>query len=153
MHAENEKNSKIIEFAALGLMVPIITFGIYVIAHGHLTPGGGFQGGAIMATAFALLFVSLGKKAIESIKGEVLVALECIALIGFIGIAFLGMGNTFFFNFLANSGVLFGEKVPFGPNSGIFSSAGVIPLMNFFVGLEVCCGLTLIFFLIFKGAD
>ncbi|MEM4598632.1 MAG: MnhB domain-containing protein, partial [Candidatus Diapherotrites archaeon] len=145
--------SKIIEFAASVLIIPIMTFGLYVIAHGHLTPGGGFQGGAIIATAFALLFVSFGQKAINSIRDDILVALECIALVGFIGLAFLGLTNTFFFNFLANSGLLFGKSVPFGPNSGIFNSAGVIPLMNFFVGLEVCCGLTLILLSILKGAE
>ncbi|PKP54943.1 sodium:proton antiporter, partial [Candidatus Atribacteria bacterium HGW-Atribacteria-1] len=36
----------------------IIIFGFYIIVHGHLTPGGGFQGGAVVGSAFALLLVS-----------------------------------------------------------------------------------------------
>ena len=35
-----------------------LAFGLYVVIHGHLTPGGGFQGGAVMATGAALLLVA-----------------------------------------------------------------------------------------------
>lgn len=146
------KNSKIVEIAAAMLAAPIITFGLYIIAHGHLTPGGGFQGGTVIATAFALLFVAFGKKATDSLRKELLVALECTALLGFIGLAYLGLSKTFFFNFLANSGLLFGETVSFGPNQGLVNTAGVIPLMNIFVGVEVSCGLTIIM-LLFMGRD
>ena len=42
-----------------GLMYPFcLVFGLYVVLHGHLTPGGGFQGGAVMATGAALMVVS-----------------------------------------------------------------------------------------------
>ena len=43
----------------------IVVFGFYVIAHGHLSPGGGFQGGAIVASAFALLLVTYGTEVIQ----------------------------------------------------------------------------------------
>jgi multicomponent Na+:H+ antiporter subunit B len=36
----------------------ILTFGAYIILHGHLTPGGGFQGGAVFASGLALLIVA-----------------------------------------------------------------------------------------------
>src|SRR4029453_13322954 len=42
----------------LALVGPIVVFGIYVVAHGHLTPGGGFQGGVILATGALLVFLS-----------------------------------------------------------------------------------------------
>lgn len=147
------QGSKVVEVVATILAVPVITFGLYVIAHGHLTPGGGFQGGTIIATAFALLFVAFWQKALDTIKKELLVAFECIALLGFIGLAYLGLSRTFFFNFLANSGLLFGQSVSFGPNQGIVNTAGVIPLMNFFVGLEVSCGLTIIMLSLFGSGD
>ena len=41
----------------LALVGPLVMLGIYIVAHGHLTPGGGFQGGIILATA--LILVSL----------------------------------------------------------------------------------------------
>lgn len=41
------------------LMIPFIQlFGLYVIAHGHHSPGGGFQGGVILAASFLLLALS-----------------------------------------------------------------------------------------------
>ncbi|GAB4243666.1 MAG: Na(+)/H(+) antiporter subunit B [Thermoleophilia bacterium] len=44
------------------IMVPFIqVFALYVVAHGHYSPGGGFQGGAIMAASVLLLRLSLGQ--------------------------------------------------------------------------------------------
>ena len=42
-----------------------LVFGLYVVAHGHLTPGGGFQGGAVMATGTALILVARAAAAHE----------------------------------------------------------------------------------------
>jgi multicomponent Na+:H+ antiporter subunit B len=150
------KDSLIIKTVAATLLVPIVTFGIYIVLHGHLTPGGGFQGGAIIASAFILLLVAFSKNANKLFSKNVLSALESLALLCFIGLAFLGLQTSFFNNFLANSGFIFGQSIPFGPNPGIVNSAGTIPLMNIFVGLEVCCALTVIVFLMFthsKGGE
>ena len=43
----------------------MILFGMYIIVHGHLTPGGGFQGGAIIATGFLLMLISYRKFFVE----------------------------------------------------------------------------------------
>ena len=44
-------------------MVPfIVLFALYVITHGHYSPGGGFQGGAILAASVMLLRLSMGKE-------------------------------------------------------------------------------------------
>jgi len=50
--------SRVITFGSFLLYILIITFGIYLVVHGHLSPGGGFQGGAVMASATALLLIS-----------------------------------------------------------------------------------------------
>ena len=42
----------------LGLIGPTILFGIYVVAHGHLTPGGGFQGGVVLASGLLLVYLA-----------------------------------------------------------------------------------------------
>jgi len=52
--------SKIVRTVANFVYGFIIIFGFYIIVHGHLTPGGGFQGGAVAASAFALILVSYG---------------------------------------------------------------------------------------------
>lgn len=63
----------------------------------------------------------------------------------------VGLGTTFFYNFLAGQGGLFGSTVPIGPNSGVLNSSGIIALMNMAVGVEVIGGLSLILYYMFKG--
>lgn len=122
---------------------PIITiYGLYIIAHGHLTPGGGFQGGAIVATGLALLAVTHGSKWVQSkIKEHDLSLLESLGALGFIGLAFLGivLGGVFFSNFLVDTSMLFGN-IPVNGSANI-NTGGTLPLMNFAVGLKVIAGL------------
>jgi energy-converting hydrogenase B subunit I len=87
-----------------------VIYGLYVIAHGHLTPGGGFQGGAIVASACAMILVAFGSVwTIRKIKEKHLSVLESLGALGFIGIAFLGLIfgiKVFFNNFLVNQNVM-----------------------------------------------
>jgi len=62
------------------------------------------------------------------------------------------MSNTFFFNFLAKAGGLFGSVVPIGPNPGTLNTSGTIALMNLSVALEVVGGLSMILLYMFSGA-
>ncbi|MBU3958757.1 MAG: hypothetical protein KKE91_02725, partial [Candidatus Omnitrophica bacterium] len=39
----------------------ILLYGIYIVLHGHLTPGGGFAGGVIIALSFVHLMLAFGK--------------------------------------------------------------------------------------------
>lgn len=146
--------SKIVRTGA-GLLYPfVIIFGLYVIMHGHLTPGGGFQGGAVVATAVALVIVAYSYGDVKGmIKKTVMKAQESIGLLLFIGaaIAALVAGGPFFYNFLANSGQFFGMTVPSGPNPGELNSAGVIPIMNVAVGIEVWGGLAIILLYMLSG--
>ncbi|NJE30039.1 sodium:proton antiporter [Thermococcus sp. 18S1] len=132
----------------------ILTFGAYIILHGHLTPGGGFQGGAVFASGLALLIVANKYDDIRRTFSKVpLSAFESIGALGFLGTATLGfMGYTFFKNVIANSGFpLFGEPTPLGINPGYLNTGGTLPYMNIFVGTKVLAGLTsiiLIFYLL-----
>ena len=131
----------------------ILIFGLYIIMHGHLTPGGGFQGGAVIASGFALLAIAYGAVKIkDKLKTTHLSITECSGLLAFIGLAFLGMGTVFFYNFLAGKGGLFGNiPHPMGINPGDLNTAGVLPLMNLAVGLEVLSGIGLIVLTMFYG--
>jgi multicomponent Na+:H+ antiporter subunit B len=123
---------------------PIFLFGTYIILHGHLTPGGGFQGGAIIATLFALYFVAFAAK---KWKKSLLSIIESSGLLVFIGTGLLGLvSGYFFFNFLGGGGhVLFGQKLgAFPDTSPPLLSSGTIAVMNMAVGLEVIAALTLI---------
>lgn len=115
----------------------IFTYGIYIILHGHLTPGGGFAGGAIIAGAFILLILAFGSSALN-LKKEVAGSsnTESVAILMVVLLALTAMlfgANVFFFNFLD-------KGVP-----GELLSAGVIPLYNIFIGIEVAGAILTIF--------
>jgi multisubunit Na+/H+ antiporter MnhB subunit len=125
----------------------IFLYGAYVVIHGHLTPGGGFAGGVIMAGAFILVtlafgsgFLNLKKEETESTATENLSVLVVI-LLSIVGL-FLS-AKVFFLNFLPKGTV--GELI----------SAGVLPLYNIFVGIEVTSSIFIIFLalVIFKEED
>ena len=139
--------SKIVRTGANLLYPFVLIFGLYVIMHGHLTPGGGFQGGAVVATGVALVIVAYSFEEVTSMTKKVgMKARESIGLLLFIGagVAALAAGAPFFSNVLANSGLLFGQTVPAGPNPGDLNTAGLIPIMNVAVGIEVWGGLAII---------
>jgi len=132
----------------------IIIFGFYIIVHGHLTPGGGFQGGAVVGSAFALLLISYGSlNSKKFLKEDILSLFEGFGLILFIVLGFSGLGITFFYNFLANSGSWFGDAAVIGINPGDMNTAGVIPLMNIAVGLEVLSAFGVIVLTMASGAE
>ncbi len=115
----------------------IFLFGIYIITHGHLTPGGGFAGGVILAGAFILIVLSYGNNVLKlKTEEEGSSLIESLAILAFIlmaSIAFFLGTKVFFNNFLPKGHV--GELI----------SAGVIPLYNIAVGIEVAAALFTIF--------
>ena len=131
-----------------GITFPFaMIYGLYVIAHGHLTPGGGFQGGAIAASACAMVLVAFGSKwTLNKIKEKQLSVFESLGAIGFIALALLGLvfGFAFFNNFLKGSNFLFGIIPATGSGLADINTGGVLPLMNFAVGLKVIVGLFVI---------
>lgn len=141
-------NSRIVRHIARLAWPFCLVYGLYVVLHGHLTPGGGFQGGAVMATGAALMMVS-GAWDVRS-RGRHYAAssaFETVGLLGFVALAFGGLllGAGFFHNWLANTGgACFGLPVASGPNPGVMRTAGTIPLMNIAVGVEVFGGISVI---------
>jgi len=115
----------------------IFMYGIYIILHGHLTPGGGFAGGAIVAGAFILLILAYGSSALK-LKNEVVGSsnTESLAILMVVILALMALlfgSKIFFFNYLPK-----GE-------AGELLSAGVIPLYNIFIGIEVAGAILTIF--------
>jgi len=81
---ESEGMTPIIKTVALALAVPITVFGLYIIAHGHLTPGGGFPGGAVIATLVALFLIAFGKDiGARALNKKMFSGLETVGLVGF----------------------------------------------------------------------
>ncbi|MBP7087985.1 MAG: hypothetical protein KBB01_01660 [Candidatus Omnitrophica bacterium] len=114
----------------------ILLYGIYIVLHGHLTPGGGFAGGVIIALSFIHLVLAFGKEeAKKSISPDAISLGESLGAIFFLAIGLIGLsGGSFFFNFFLNKGE------PFK-----LLSAGTIPLSNIAIGLKVGTGLFAIF--------
>jgi energy-converting hydrogenase B subunit I len=136
--------SKIVRTMSNQLILLVLIFGLYIIMHGHITPGGGFQGGAIVASGTALIVVAFGSYEVQKrLKERNLSILESGGALIFIGLAFAGMATIFFYNFLVGSPV-FGHIPPFGSNPGDIWTGGVVPLMNIAVGLKVLAGLSAI---------
>ncbi|WP_394335155.1 Na(+)/H(+) antiporter subunit B [Thermococcus celer] len=117
--------------------IPLIgIFGAYVVSHGHLTPGGGFQGGATIAGAGILFLIAFGFGEMEKRYSHGLYsALEGLGGLAFLGAAMLGLGVAFFYNTLWHNGPLFNGR------PGTLLSAGYLPIMNLAVGLKVFTGL------------
>ena len=119
-------SSEILQTGARMLFAPLIVFGAYIFVHGHLSPGGGFQGGAVVASAVMLLLLADRDHQLphgfmswlESVAGFAFV------LVGLAGLMVAG-------SFLSNQGVL-----PLGTWNRLFSG-GVIPVIYILVGLKV----------------
>jgi multicomponent Na+:H+ antiporter subunit B len=108
------------------LLLPLILlFGAYVFSHGHLTPGGGFQGGAILASAILLALLS---DPLQRFSHRLIALIESTAGIAFIVIGILGI--------LLAGGFLDNRILPIGTFGELFS-AGAIPVIYAFVGLKV----------------
>lgn len=150
----SESLSKLIRTTADVMFLFITVFGFYVVLHGHLTPGGGFQGGAVIATGFILLIVAYRlDDFLAWFKKSTFQSCETTGLVVFIGtaLAAIPFGYLFFMNFLNGGGGLFGQAVPYGINPGVLNTAGTIPIMNIAVGIEVLGGLSIIILYMTSG--
>jgi multicomponent Na+:H+ antiporter subunit B len=115
----------------LGLVGPTILVGLYVVVHGHQTPGGGFQGGVILATALLLVYLSDTYVTLRRVGPMALIELaEALGAgsLGVLGLAGLVWGNSYLENVL-----------PLG-TTGELLSAGTIPVGSVAVGLAVTGG-------------
>jgi multicomponent Na+:H+ antiporter subunit B len=115
------------------ILVPLIAiFAAYIVMHGHLGPGGGFQGGAVMASCVLLLLLAKPDYRIKLAHLSVMESLAglLIVLLGIAGIIFAG-------GFLDNRVLPLGEF-------GAFFSAGAIPVLSVLLGVKVGCELSVI---------
>lgn len=113
----------------------IAVFGLYIISTGHLSVGGGFQGGVITSGAWLLLFVALGSKTFHHFSHPEVI--EWFEAAGAGGYVMVGASSLFWSkNFLTNI-------LPLG-NPGNLISTGSILLINCAVGVEVTAGFILL---------
>jgi len=136
MSKEHDKGMSLIVKVITRLTVGLILlYGIYIVLHGHVSPGGGFAGGVIIALSFVHLMLAYGKDvALKKLPKTAQSFFEGVGAILFLSIALLGFtGGYFFLNFISK-----GE--PFR-----LFSAGTIPLYNIAISLKVGVGIFAIF--------
>jgi multicomponent Na+:H+ antiporter subunit B len=122
--------ASLVLYTGCRLLFPLILiFGAYIFIHGHLTPGGGFQGGAIIASGFLLIYLGCRERRISRIASNLVESLGGLifVVIGLLGLVF---GGYFLLNFL-----------PMGTANALFSS-GIIPIIYIAIGFKVGSELT-----------
>ncbi len=122
------KKKPVIVKCASDLFLPLAcVFGCYVVLHGHLSPGGGFQGGVLIASAILLVFLGYGSAKVRKTFSEhKLHSSETIAEILYVVIALIGVFSSlgFCFNFVfangqADTSVLMNHAVGYHVMGGI----------------------------------
>jgi multicomponent Na+:H+ antiporter subunit B len=113
----------------------VFMFGWYIIIYGHLTPGGGFAGGTILACGYVLLTLAFGKEvSLAKMSDKAASIIDNSAALLFVAVPIVGIAFGYFF-------------LNFPPHGKPFDllSAGVIPLYNVIIGLKVTSSLFAIF--------
>jgi len=109
----------------------IAIFGVYTVFYGHVSPGGGFAGGVILAGALVLIVLAFGEEFSRKVLPHRVAKIsDALGAMGFLLVALFGyMAGGFFVNFL-----------PPGEPCTLFS-AGTIPISNLAIGVKVGAGL------------
>ncbi|MEA3494120.1 MAG: MnhB domain-containing protein [Candidatus Margulisiibacteriota bacterium] len=131
------RKSAIVKVFTRKLFPFILLYGCYLISHGHLSPGGGFQGGVIFGSALILLGLVEGVALAEKrFKEDFLSLAKNIGMLIFILVGFTGMilGYSFLSDFLPQGEV------------GTVPGAGLILFLNLTIGFMVGTGIAVIFY-------
>lgn len=127
-HVPSQTRAPVSELLGTGsraLTPLILLLGVYVFVNGHLTPGGGFQGGAIIASGMLLLLLA---DPLKHFSHQMISVLESLSGLLFVGLGVLGV--------LLAGGFLDNRLLPIGQLGELFS-AGVIPVIYSLIGLKV----------------
>lgn len=117
--------------AAYLVLAVTMVVGLDVVIHGAVTPGGGFQGGVVLATGAHLLYVGGRYPALRRVTPEIVYEIgESFGAAAFAGLGIAG---------IAVSGAFLANLLPNGTFGQLFS-AGSVPLLSIAVGIEVACG-------------
>ncbi len=136
------KNDAILQGTAFILCPIIFIFGIYIILNGHLSPGGGFSGGAIMGAGLILYVSAFGFKKTQRFFNEHIYKIAKIT-----ALCMYGLIGTYFYMTGANG---IENHIPLGIPGHILSGGIILPI-NVCVGLEVACTMYAFYALFRRG--
>jgi multicomponent Na+:H+ antiporter subunit B len=132
----DRERSEVIRAVGLALVGPVVILGLSIVAHGYLTPGGGFQGGVAVSAGLLLVYAAGRYRAFRRVSPQAL--LDFAEGIGAGAFAVAGLAG------LVAGGAYLENVLRLG-TTGTLSSGGTIPLLNAAVGLEVAAALALLF--------
>jgi len=124
------KNDIILQHIAAFLVPMILVYGIYGVMNGHISPGGGFSGGAIMGAALILYLNAFGFK-----RTERFFTFTTFKTVSVCALSFYAISKAY--SFFTGANHLHSFITPGTP--GELFSAGLIPYLNLAVGAVVCC--------------
>lgn len=136
------KNDLILQKCACVLVPLILLFGIYIVLNGHLSPGGGFSGGAVLGSGLILYLNAFGFEKTERFFTE-----KTYKRITVSALTFYCLAKSYSFFTGANH---LESKIPLGQPGNIISSGLILPL-NICVGLVVACTMYAFYTLFRKG--
>lgn len=136
------KNDLILQGAAFVLCPIIFIFSIYVILNGHLSPGGGFSGGAILGAGLILYVSAYGFKKTQRFFNELVYKVAKITALCMYGI----IGSYFYIT--GANGIE--NHIPLGTPGHILSGGIILPI-DICVGLEVACTMYAFYALFRRG--
>ncbi|MGN6507191.1 MAG: hydrogen gas-evolving membrane-bound hydrogenase subunit E [Tepidisphaeraceae bacterium] len=132
-----EPPSETIRSWALWMLGPKVLFGAYMIAHGALTPGGGFQGGVILATVPLIFYLGTDFRTFRKIVSfHAVEIIEAAGILLFVVVGLIG---------LVRWGAYLGNALTLG-TPGQITAGGTIPLINLGTAMEVAAGFTLLLY-------
>ena len=128
------------------MVIPFIQlYGIFIILHGHITPGGGFSGGTLIGTSLILYTLVFGlptaKKKFSHRMSQIA---ESGGIIVYVGIGLVGLFISGQFLTNINAGFPLGEP-------GELLSGGMIPLLMIAIGIKVASTMVSLFHLLIEG--
>lgn len=127
--------SDAVRVAAAGVVLAMVVVGVYLMTHGQVSPGGGFQGGIVLASAPIVVYLASNARTFCRLAPEPLVVTaESIGVAGYVVLGVVGVARTA--PFLTN-------VLPLG-QAGRVLSAGTILALNVTVGLAVAGGLVVL---------
>ena len=119
--------SRIVKIVSRELTPFIFLFGIYIIIYGHLSPGGGFQGGVVLAMGAILVMVIYGGEKMQKYVPH---------------LAFIEILGVFLFVLFGILSIFYGKH--------FYSSLGTIWILNIIIGLKVFVGLVILYLLFIR---
>ena len=136
------ENDSILKKSAILIVPLILMFGLYVILNGHISPGGGFSGGAILGAGLILFLSAFGFQTAEKVLNA-----KTVKIITFVALLVYCLAKSYSFFTGANH---LESGIPLGTPGAILSS-GLILVLNFCVGMVVACTMYSFYALVRRG--